>query len=526
MKKINDNIRFVTIKKYITAGIMTALFLVLPFAASAAVTVSGLLTDPVSNISHNSAQLNGYADVSSNTSTFESAEVWFEWGISGTGVFDRTTSKRSVYNSARSFDERIYNLNPDTSYDVRFAARTQSGTSYGGIVSFRTLISPDRPSVNTSSPQNIDGDGALLSGYVNPRGSMNTVAWFEWGKTVPFTNTTPSMTLGGDSGTVSYPLNSLEENTRYYYRIVATNSAGMSYGSTLDFKTTAVKDSVSRGAPLVTTASAEQEGGGAIVILKGYVDTKNVKTRTWFEYGKTTSLGRMTSKSDERIDPGSFSETLSGLEQGVIYYYRTVASNENGVSYGNVLSVTPGGSQLAPPAGTTAGVSTTISQPSALYATTDRAESINEESALVRGSVASADNRIVSQAWFEWGSTNALGNATPIKNIGLVASVGVSESLFNLSPSTAYYYRFAVKQGEMVSYGEIRTFTTGGPRAISSASRLTPRDGEPSKEKGDNLAAAVFLGDFSAFMPATFIEWFLVFLLILSFIVAWRQKYL
>lgn len=512
------------ISKYL-AGIGLVLFLALPFAASAAVTVSGLLTDPVSNISHNSAQLNGYADVSSNTSTFESAEVWFEWGISGTGVFDRTTSKRSVYNSARSFDERIYNLNPDTSYDVRFAARTQSGTSYGSIVSFRTLISPDRPSVNTSSPQNIDGDGALLSGYVNPRGSTNTVAWFEWGKTVPFTNTTPSMTLGGDSGTISFPLNSLEENTRYYYRIVATNSAGMSYGSTVDFKTAAVKESVSRGAPSVTTAGAEQEGGGALVILKGYVDTKNVKTRTWFEYGKTTSLGRTTSKSDERSEPGSFSETLSGLEQGVIYYYRTVASNENGVSYGNILTVTPGGSALvAAVPSTQATISPALSSGGSMSASTDQAESVNEQSALVRGSILSADSRAVSQAWFEYGETNALGRATPVKNVGMISDAGVSESLFGLSSGTTYYYRFAAKQGGAVSYGDIRSFTTGVSRLLSLGARTaSPSTGTKGGEK---FTAAAFFAGFSAFMPATFIEWFLVLLLVFSFITAWRQKYI
>lgn len=519
-------IRNIRISKYLVAGAALAFFLTLPFAASAAVTVSGLLTDPASNISHNSAQLNGYADVSSNTNTFESAEVWFEWGISGTGVFDRTTSKRSVYNSARSFDERAYNLNPDTSYDVRFAARTQSGTSYGGIVSFRTLISPDRPSVNTSSAQNIDGDGALLSGYVNPRGSMNTIAWFEWGKTVPLTNTTPSMTLGGDSGTVSFPLNSLEENTRYYYRIIATNSAGMSYGSTVDFKTAAVKESVSRGAPSVTTAGAEQEGGGALVILKGYVDTKNVKTRTWFEYGKTMSLGRTTPKSDERSEPGSFSETLSGLEQGVIYYYRTVASNENGVSYGNILTVTPGGSILAvvaPPTQVTA--SPVLFPEGAMHASTDNVESVNEQSALVRGSISSADSRVVSQAWFEYGKTSALGSATPIKNVGMVSDAGVSESLFTLSTNTTYYYRLAAKQGGSVSYGEIRSFTTGVSRLLSSGTRAAPMSAAGTKG-GEKFAAAAFFAGFSAFMPTTFIEWFLVLLLLFSFITAWRQKYI
>jgi hypothetical protein len=427
-----------------------------------------------------------------------------------------------VYNDARSFSERIYNLKPNTSYDARFVARTPLGTFYSETVSFRTLMSPDRAYVNTYSPKNIDGDRALLSGYVSPRGSTDTLAWFEWGKTIPFTNTTPSMTLGKDSGTVSSPLEALEENTRYYYRIVATNSAGMSYGSTADFKTGTVKESASRGAPSVTTIDAEQEGGGQIVVLKGYADTKNVQTRTWFEYGKTTSLGRTTIRSDARNESGSFSETLSGLETGVIYYYRAVASNDNGVAYGNIFSVTPGGTPQAQPITV---VSATIV---AIYAITDGAESINDRSALVRGSISSADNSAVSQGWFEYGETEVLGRTTPIKNVGLVSVAGVSESLFNLFPGTTYYYRFVAKQKEVVSRGIIQTFTTNAPQALT-ASRALPQSASPEPKvlnKNSDLAAAVFFGDLATFMPVTFIEWFLVFLLVLSFIIFWRQKYL
>lgn len=530
MKKINDQIFYMTIKKYIATGITLVLFAVVPVTVFGAVTVNSVLTDPVSNISYNNAQLNGYANVSSGANSFESVEVWFEWGVSGTGVFDHTTSKLSAYNSARSFDERIYNLNPNTSYDARFAARTSSGTSYGSTVSFRTLISPDRASVNTSSPQNIDGDSALLSGYVNPRGSTDTVVWFEWGKTVPFTNTTPSMTLGGDSGSITFPLNGLEENTRYYYRIVATNSAGMSYGSTIDFKTAIAKASVSRGVPLVTTTGAEQEGGGALVIVKGYVDTKNVNTRTWFEYGKTTSLGRETARGNERSDSGSFSETLSGLEQGVIYYFRAVASNENGLSYGGILSVTPGGVLSAPVVAAAPAAPVPVSQLSsaALHATTDQIESVSGESVLARGSVVSADSRTVTQAWFEYGKTSDLGASTPIKNVGYVSNIGVSESLFGLSLDMTYYYRFAAKQGGTVSYGDVRTFTTRTSRiAPAVSSRVSPSSGQPlGVSNGNGLSAAVFLGDIRAFMPATFIEWFLVLVLGASVFTALRQRYL
>ena len=56
-----------------------------------------------------------------------------------------------------------------------------------------SVTEPAGPIVNTS---------AVLNGGVNPNG-LNTVAWFEWGRTIGYGNTTPLIDAGNGSGLVS-----------------------------------------------------------------------------------------------------------------------------------------------------------------------------------------------------------------------------------------------------------------------------------------------------------------------------------
>ncbi len=77
-----------------------------------------------------------------------------------------------------------------------------------------------------------------LSGVVTPNNSMTT-AWFEYGPTTSFGYITPSQTLSASSysSNYSYTLANLPPNTTYYYRAVASNSGGISYGSVYTFST-------------------------------------------------------------------------------------------------------------------------------------------------------------------------------------------------------------------------------------------------------------------------------------------------
>ncbi|MBI5779171.1 MAG: hypothetical protein HZA49_06915 [Planctomycetes bacterium] len=94
------------------------------------------------------------------------------------------------------------------------------------------------PTVNTNSAVTITYNSAVLSGTVNPNGA-DTNYYFEWGTTITYGNTTALQNAGNGTidVSVSAPITSLVVSTTYYFRIVATNSSGTSYGSPLSFTT-------------------------------------------------------------------------------------------------------------------------------------------------------------------------------------------------------------------------------------------------------------------------------------------------
>jgi subtilisin-like proprotein convertase family protein/N-acetylneuraminic acid mutarotase len=94
------------------------------------------------------------------------------------------------------------------------------------------------PNAITESVTNISQTGATLNGTVNPNG-LATSAYFEWGSTTSYGNTTPLQSLGNGTGDVgvSATLSGLTANTTYNFRLVASNAAGTTLGSNLAFTT-------------------------------------------------------------------------------------------------------------------------------------------------------------------------------------------------------------------------------------------------------------------------------------------------
>ncbi len=94
------------------------------------------------------------------------------------------------------------------------------------------------PMVTTDLPSNIASNSATLNGTVNANG-LNTTAWFEYGTTSnSYPNKLSTQTVSGSGDTaVSIDISGLSAETTYYYRIVAQNSEGTTYGSEISFTT-------------------------------------------------------------------------------------------------------------------------------------------------------------------------------------------------------------------------------------------------------------------------------------------------
>src|SRR5690606_5487970 len=112
---------------------------------------------------------------------------------------------------------------------------------------------------------------------------------------------------------LSTSLTGLQPGTTYYYRVVAENSQGTSYGEIKSFKTQS-------GPPSASTGSASPQGTTATV--NGTANPNGSSTSVKFEYGKTTSLGSSsgTQSAGSGSSSGSFSASLTGLQPNTKYY--------------------------------------------------------------------------------------------------------------------------------------------------------------------------------------------------------------
>ena len=95
----------------------------------------------------------------------------------------------------------------------------------------------------------------------------------------------------------------------------------------------------------VTTLATNISGNSAQ--LNSLIFTSNVNTTAWFEWGPTALLGsRTNSASVGSMNSAVYSDSVFNLVPGVRYYYRAVAHNSGGTSYGSIMSVLTGGGAI------------------------------------------------------------------------------------------------------------------------------------------------------------------------------------
>lgn len=254
----------------------------------------------------------------------------------------------------------IHGLEPRTTYFFRVVVTNETGTTDGEPVSFETQ---GAPIVTTGPAELITRTTASVSGLVDP-GAAKTLAQVayidqqdyeaavEAGAEDPYAaeggHLTSSVEISprdfAPHGTGALELRELKPGTTYHYAIVATNLAGRITGQDATFTTSSATPPVAvTGAAVGVTQTAAK--------LTGAVETSGLRTALSFEMGDTPSLGL-----SEPATPGSESGTeveislsVGNLPPGTTFYYRAVASNSDGVSYGVVKSFTTAAFS-APPA--------------------------------------------------------------------------------------------------------------------------------------------------------------------------------
>ena len=97
---------------------------------------------------------------------------------------------------------------------------------------------PISPSVATLPVSAAGATNATLNGTVNPNGTP-AFAWFQWGATTNYGNSTPAQALGGGSANLNFSqlLAGLSVDAKYHFRVVASNSASLVFGANQSFIT-------------------------------------------------------------------------------------------------------------------------------------------------------------------------------------------------------------------------------------------------------------------------------------------------
>jgi hypothetical protein len=253
--------------------------------------------------------------------------------------FGSTSASSFKVNSETSIEA----TSPAGSGTVDVIVTTSGGSSATSSADQFTYVTP--PTIGNCTPS-VTQTSATLCGTVNPNGSEVAECKFEYGTTTSYGSSAPCMPAPG-SGTspveVSASVTGLTPNTRYHFRVSATNAGGMSKGADETFKTLHTPPFVeTKAASSVAQTSATLNGsvknagsGGELLECK-------------FEYGTTTSYGssapaKPCPSGEPEPGPGEnvpLSAPIAGLAPNTSYHFRVSATNLGGTSKGSDQSFT------------------------------------------------------------------------------------------------------------------------------------------------------------------------------------------
>ncbi len=301
---------------------------ILSFIPGTAPTAS---TSAATSVGATTATLNGSATPNGLATT-----AFFEWGTSSTLSSCFSTSSQAVGSgtSGVAVNAGLTGLSSGNTYYFRIVTNNAQGTSRGLILSF---VPGASPAVSTSVATPVGSTTATLKGNVTPNG-LETTSWFEYGTSQSFGSETPHVIVGSGTSSVAVTagLTGLSSGTKYYFRLVASNSSGTRQGSTLNFTT------VTPGAPIPTTLEPERIATGAI--CNGKVNPNGIASIAWIEWGTDPNLSVYNSSSSQSIGSGTsnryLSEPLTYLTAGTTYYCRVAGQNSKGTTQGAIASFT------------------------------------------------------------------------------------------------------------------------------------------------------------------------------------------
>jgi hypothetical protein len=257
----------------VAAALALAFALLAPTAAVAAGPPDAT-TGGGSNVAQTTATIAGTVNPQGFATTYH-----FEYGTSTSYGLQTTDQDAGDGTAAVDVHADLTGLTSDTTYHYRLVATNAAGVTRGTDHTLRTAQPLGPPGASTGSARNITPTGARLTATVDPNGRATTYH-FEYGTTTSYGKRTGDANAGsGQSGrSVSATIGGLTPNTRYHYRVVATNAQGTTRGRDRTFTTLRNPQGITLSAspnPVIWSGSATIRGrisgkgvGGTTVALE------------------------------------------------------------------------------------------------------------------------------------------------------------------------------------------------------------------------------------------------------------------
>lgn len=229
------------------------------------------------------------------------------------------------------------NLTNATTYYIRAYAINSEGTSFGDVITIRTVEHPILPTVTTDEVSDITLNTAVCGGNVINDGfaeiTERGICYATHEEPTVFDYKVPG---GSGMGLFQCRMSGLETLTKYYVRAYAKNSEGYGYGNQVDFMTAdetflpeVVTNEVTDFNHFYAIGSGEVVSNGGLDIIERGICWSTHSAPTTND-NKLTAGGGM----------GEFSCRISYLFGNTTYYVRAFAANEAGMKYGNEVTFT------------------------------------------------------------------------------------------------------------------------------------------------------------------------------------------
>jgi hypothetical protein len=381
----------------------------------------------------------------SYTSATSGGEVLTDGGnaVTARGTCYGTTANPTITNTVLSsgsgigsFVSVITGLTGNTTYYLRAFATNAGGTAYGSQMSFTTLALTT-PTITTKTIVGISTNSANGGGTItDDGGSAITARGVCWNTSASPTISNSRSLDGTGSDSYNSILTGLALNTTYYVRAYATNSKGTAYGQEVSFTTLAtipVNGLPVVGTKTITPGTTSYTSGGFISTDGGSAIT--ARGVCWATTTNPTTSNSLTTDGD---GIGAFNSTISSFSGcGTTYYLRAYATNINGTSYGNQVTIASG---LLP----------IIESPVV--------NTITLTSAIGGGTITSDGGCAITERGICWSSfpSPTISNSKVICG----ATTTFTGSLTGLNPNYTYYVRAYAKNSSGVAYSSEVQFTT------------------------------------------------------------------